>query len=120
MRTLSHRSALVLPVADKATRRRLSLVARRVGRALADPRVPVPPSWRSPEFARLVDEYRRQLAPHRRREGLAVAYAREAALLVEPAAAPVRAIDVAYALRWIETGPRGGCAPAWEPVGVAS
>jgi hypothetical protein len=97
-----------------APHRRLALDALLVTRTLRDhPRDADP--WGEPAFAREVDLIRSQLAPIRTRRGLAASFEREAFQSREFGAprepVTLRALRVAYALRWLELGdgvPRRG------------
>ncbi len=64
--------------------------------------------WGEPAFAREVDLIRSQLAPIRSRRGLAASFEREAfqsrAFDASREPARLRALRVAYALRWLELG----------------
>ncbi len=85
----------------------LALDALMVTRTLRDhPRDADP--WGEPAFAREVDLIRSQLMPIRSRRGLAASFEREAFQSYEPAGprepATMRAVRVAYALRWLELG----------------
>jgi hypothetical protein len=88
-------------------RRMLALDALMVTRTLRDhPRDADP--WGEPAFAREVDLIRSQLMPIRSRRGLATSFEREAFQSCEFAGprepATMRAVRVAYALRWLELG----------------
>ena len=85
----------------------LALDALMVTRTLRDhPRDADP--WGEPAFAREVDLIRSQLMPIRSRRGLAASFEREAFQSREFAGArepaTMRAVRVAYALRWLELG----------------
>ena len=84
----------------------LALDALMVTRTLRDhPRDADP--WGEPAFAREVDLIRSQLMPIRSRRGLAASFEREAFQSQELAGrepATMRAVRVAYALRWLELG----------------
>ena len=87
--------------------RMLALDALMVTRTLRDhPRDADP--WGEPAFAREVDLIRSQLMPIRSRRGLAASFEREAFQSQELAGprelATMRAVRVAYALRWLELG----------------
>ena len=87
--------------------RMLALDALMVTRTLRDhPRDADP--WGEPAFAREVDLIRSQLMPIRSRRGLAASFEREAFQSHELAGprepATMRAVRVAYALRWLELG----------------
>ena len=87
--------------------RMLALDALMVTRTLRDhPRDADP--WGEPAFAREVDLIRSQLMPIRSRRGLAASFQREAFQSQELAGprepATMRAVRVAYALRWLELG----------------
>ena len=91
----------------QAPHRTLALDALMVTRTLRDhPRDADP--WGEPAFAREVDLIRGQLMPIRNRRGLAASFAREAFQSPEFAGprepARMRAVRVAYALRWLELG----------------
>ena len=114
-------SGVLLPSGDDAgpgpaaaPHRTLALDALLVTRTLRDhPRDADP--WGEPAFAREVDRIRGQLAPIRSRRGLAASFEREAFQSREfetpREPATLRALRVAYALRWLELGdgvPRRG------------
>ena len=85
----------------------LALDALMVTRTLRDhPRDADP--WGEPAFAREVDLIRSQLAPIRSRRGLAASFEREAfqsrAFDGPREPATLKAVRVAYALRWLELG----------------
>ena len=85
----------------------LALDALMVTRTLRDhPRDADP--WGEPAFAREVDLIRSQLMPIRSRRGLAASFEREAFQSNERPGprepATMRAVRVAYALRWLELG----------------
>jgi hypothetical protein len=87
--------------------RTLALDALMVTRTLRDhPRDADP--WGEPAFAREVDLIRSQLMPIRSRRGLAASFEREAFQSNERPGprepATMRAVRVAYALRWLELG----------------
>ena len=87
--------------------RMLALDALMVTRTLRDhPRDADP--WGEPAFAREVDLIRSQLMPIRSRCGLAASFERDAFQSHELAGprepATMRAVRVAYALRWLELG----------------
>jgi hypothetical protein len=91
----------------QAPHRTLALDALMVTRTLRDhPRDADP--WGEPAFAREVDLIRGQLMPIRSRRGLARSFEREAFQSREFAGArehaTLRAVRVAYALRWLELG----------------
>ena len=91
----------------QAPHRTLALDALMVTRTLRDhPRDADP--WGEPAFAREVDLIRGQLMPIRSRRGLAASFEREAFQSREFAGprepATMRAVRVAYALRWLELG----------------
>ena len=91
----------------QALHRTLALDALMVTRTLRDhPRDADP--WGEPAFAREVDLIRSQLMPIRSRRGLAASFEREALQSREFAGprepATMRAVRVAYALRWLELG----------------
>jgi hypothetical protein len=91
----------------QAPHRTLALDALVVTRTLRDhPRDADP--WGEPAFAREVDLIRSQLMPIRDRRGLAASFEREAFQSPEFAGprepATMRAVRVAYALRWLELG----------------
>jgi hypothetical protein len=91
----------------QAPHRTLALDALMVTRTLRDhPRDADP--WGEPAFAREVDLIRNQLMPIRSRRGLARSFEREAFQSPEFAGprepATMRAVRVAYALRWLELG----------------
>ena len=91
----------------QAPHRTLALDALMVTRTLRDhPRDADP--WGEPAFAREVDLIRSQLMPIRSRRGLATSFEREAFQSSEFAGprepATMRAVRVAYALRWLELG----------------
>jgi hypothetical protein len=91
----------------QAPHRTLALDALMVTRTLRDhPRDADP--WGEPAFAWEVDLIRGQLAPIRSRRGLAASFEREAFQSREFAGprepATMRAVRVAYALRWLELG----------------
>ena len=91
----------------QAPHRTLALDALMVTRTLRDhPRDADP--WGEPAFAREVDLIRSQLMPIRSRRGLARSFEREAFQSREFAGArepaTMRAVRVAYALRWLELG----------------
>lgn len=77
----------------------------------------VDPAWATATFQRRVAAVHRQLAPVSSRAALAESYGREAARrLVRPRAAGRRsatALQVAYALRWLELGWRGSRSLTW-------
>ncbi len=91
----------------QAPHRTLALDALMVTRTLRDhPRDADP--WGEPAFAREVDLIRSQLMPIRSRRGLAASFEREAfqsrGLEGPREPATLRALRVAYALRWLELG----------------
>ena len=95
------------PAPALAPHRALALDALRITRSLRDhPRDAGP--WGEPAFAREVDLIRSQLAPIRSRRGLAASFEREAfqsrAFGAPREPATLRALRVAYALRWLELG----------------
>ena len=99
----------------QAPHRALALDALMVTRTLRDhPRDAGP--WGEPAFAREVDLIRAQLAPIRNRRGLAASFEREAFQSREFAGprepATMRAVRIAYALRWLELGD-GILRPGW-------
>jgi hypothetical protein len=91
----------------QAPHRTLALDALMATRMLRDhPRDADP--WGEPAFAREVDLIRSQLMPIRNRRGLATSFQREAFQSSEFTGArepaTMRAVRVAYALRWLELG----------------
>lgn len=73
--------------------------------------------WASAAFQRRVARAYRQLAPMRSRAALADSYGREAARRLERTRSverrSVTALQVAYALRWLELGSTGRAAFTW-------
>jgi hypothetical protein len=100
-------SGAIAVASAPAPQRALALDALRVLRILRDhPRDAGP--WGEPAFAREVDLVRSQLMPIRSRRGLATSFEREAFQSREFAGprepTTMRAVRVAYALRWLELG----------------
>jgi hypothetical protein len=105
------RALLVGATATREERRHLASLARRVARVARGAAIPA--GWSSPAFAARVREYRRQLEPHRGRDLLAYAYGREARRHGPLPAARAEAIDLAYAIRWLEMGATRPQVPDW-------
>ncbi len=110
------RFAAPVPGPDTVLEMRAREIRERVAAGLA------PAHWRLPGFAADLDQVRRQLRPLSTRDMLAASYDREGehlATLRRLAADPTRpppaagAMDLAYAIRWMELGPPGGSLPAW-------
>jgi hypothetical protein len=110
--------ALATPRPDEA--RDIERLAALVVRLVAGDRVPA--AWRGPRVAAEVDAVRSHLEPLSSRVLLAFAYDREAERIAQlralagdplhPAPAP-SAVDLAYAVRWLELGPLESSLPAW-------
>jgi hypothetical protein len=95
-----------MPSMDDDARLEVSAALLRRLMAQADGRILA--RWRHPEFSRAVDVFRRQLAPIRDRATLRASYRREAGRVQGQEAGrwieagPSTALEVAYAMRWLE------------------
>jgi hypothetical protein len=94
-----------VPVQPPAPGGTLAAEALRLRRRLADPAA-LPAAWSERAFVREVALIRAHLAPIRSRAGLAASFSREAfhALPADGIGDAAGAVQVAYALRWLELG----------------
>ena len=97
--------------------RRLASSARSITRTLLRPPARLPRDWAVDAFGQHVDLVRTQLAPVPTLRALADSYRREASVATSETASSKRrsspsAVDVAYAIRWLELEHRTRM-PAW-------